>query len=133
MISAIGMTGSMQFMIHEGMGNAEMFIRFLRQLMLGVQHPIILVVDGHSIHKTKLVKAYVEEAAGLLELVYLPPYSPQLNPDEQIWKHVKAEIAKKPIANKFDFRLAVDTALLRLQSMKETVAAFFQHPECGFV
>jgi transposase len=133
MISAISMTGSMQFMIHEGMGTAEVFVRFLRQLMVGVQYPIILVVDGHSIHKSNLVKAYVEETAGLLELVYLPPYSPQLNPDEQVWKHVKAEIAKKPIANKFDFRLAVDAALLRLQSMKETVAAFFRHPECGFV
>ena len=63
----------------------------------------------------------------LLELMYLPPYSPQLNPDEQVWKHVKAEIAKKPIGNKFDFRLAVDAAILRLQSMKETVAAFFRH------
>jgi transposase len=111
------------------MGNAEVFVRFLRQLMVGAQYPTILVIDGHSIHKSNLVKAYVEETAGLLELAYLP----QLNPDEQVWKHVKAEIAKKPIANKFDFRLAVDAALLRLQSMKETIAAFFRHPECGFV
>jgi transposase len=35
MLSAISMTGSMQFMIHEGMGNAEVFVRFLRQLMVG--------------------------------------------------------------------------------------------------
>ena len=127
------MTGSMQFMIHEGMGNAEVFVRFLRQLVVGTQHHIILVVDGHSIHKSSPVKAYGQETAGLLELVYLPPYSTQLNPDEQVWKHVKAEIAKKPIANKFYFRLAVDVALLRLQSMKETIAAFFRHPECGFL
>jgi transposase len=133
MLSAISMAGSMQFMIHEGMVNAEVFLQFLRQLMLGVQHPIILIVDGHSIHKSKLVKAYVAETAGMLELVYLPPYSPQLNPDEQVWKNVKAEIAKKAIANKFDFRIAVEKALLRLQSMKEIVAAFFRHPDCGFV
>jgi hypothetical protein len=36
-----------------------------------------------------------------------------------------AEISKKPIANKFDFLLAVDAALLRLQSITEAVAAFF--------
>lgn len=35
MLSAISMTGSMQLMIHEGMGNAEVFVRFLRQLMVG--------------------------------------------------------------------------------------------------
>lgn len=133
MISAIGLDGAMQFMIHEGSVNAEVFERFLQQLMLEATQPIILVVDGHSIHKAKSVKSYVESTQGRLELVYLPPYSPQLNPDEQVWKHVKADIAKHPIANKFDFRLAVEKALSRLQSMTHTIAAFFRHPECGFI
>lgn len=133
MISAIGLNGSMQFMVHEGSTTAEVFLRFLQQLMLDAKQPIILVVDGHSIHKAKLVKEYVAFTQGQLELVYLPPYSPQLNPDEQVWKNVKAEVAKKPAGNKFDFRLAVEKALLRLQSMTNVVASFFRHPECGFV
>lgn len=133
MISAIGLDGAMQFMIHEGLVNAEVFQRFLQQLMLEAKQPVILVVDGHSIHKAKSIKSYVESTQGRLELVYLPPYSPQLNPDEQVWKHVKADIAKHPIANKFDFRLAVEKALSRLQSMTQTVASFFRHPECGFI
>ena len=133
MISAIGLNGSMQFMVHEGSGTAEVFLRFLQQLMLQAQQPIILVVDGHSIHKAKLVKEYVASTQGKLELVYLPPYSPQLNPDEQVWKNVKAEVAKKPSGNKFDFRLVVEKALLRLQAMTHVVASFFRHPECGFV
>lgn len=133
MISAIGLNGSMQFMTHEGSGTAEVFLRFLQQLMLNAQQPIILVVDGHSIHKAKVVKEYVAATQGKLELVYLPPYSPQLNPDEQVWKNVKAEVAKKPSGNKFDFRLVVEKALLRLQAMADVVASFFRHPECGFV
>jgi hypothetical protein len=48
MISAIGLDGAMQFMIHEGLVNAEVFQRFLQQLMLEVKQPIILVVDGYS-------------------------------------------------------------------------------------
>jgi transposase len=133
MISAIGLNGSMQFMVHEGSGTAEVFLRFLQQLMLQAKQPLILVVDGHSIHKAKLVKEYVASTQGKLELVYLPPYSPQLNPDEQVWKNVKAEVAKKPSGNKFDFRLVVEKALLRLQAMTHVVASFFRHPECGFV
>ena len=133
MISAIGLNGSMQFMVHEGSGTAEVFLRFLQQLMLDARQPIILVVDGHSIHKAKLVKEYVASTQGKLELVYLPPYSPQLNPDEQVWKNVKAEVAKKPSGNKFEFRLVVEKALLRLQAMTHVVASFFRHPECGFV
>ena len=123
----------MQFMIHEGVVNAEVFQRFLHQLMLQATQPIILVVDGHSIHKAKSVKSYVESTQGRLELVYLPPYSPQLNPDEQVWKHVKADSAKHHIANKFDFRLAVEKTLSGLQSMTYTIAAFFRHSECGFI
>lgn len=76
MISAIGLNGSMQFMVHEGSGTAEVFLRFLQQLMLDARQPIILVVDGHSIHKAKLVKEYVASTQGKLELAYLPPYSP---------------------------------------------------------
>jgi hypothetical protein len=37
------------------------------------------------------------------------------------------------VANKFDFRLAVERTLTRLKSMHQTIAAFFNHPECGFV
>jgi len=133
MISAIGLNGSMQFMVHEGSTTAEVFLRFLQQLMLDAKQPIILVVDGHSIHKAKLVKEYVASTQGKLGLIFLPPYSPQLNPDEQVWKNVKAEVAKKPAGNKFDFRLAVEKALLRLQAMTNVVASFFRHPECGFV
>jgi transposase len=97
MISAIGLNGAMQFMVHEGSGTTEVLLQFLQQLMLDAKQPIILVVDGHSIHKAKLIKEYVAATQGKLELVYLPPYSPQLNPDEQVWKNVKAEVAKKTI------------------------------------
>ena len=133
MLSAISAQGQMQFMIHEGRVDSEVFRTFLQQLMLDRKRPIILVVDGHSIHKSGLVKEYVESTKGLLELVYLPPYSPQLNPDEQVWKNVKAEVAKKVPANKFEFRTLVENALLRLQSMRCAIAGFFRHPECGFV
>jgi transposase len=133
MISAIGLNGAMQFMVHEGSGTTEVLLQFLQQLMLDAKQPIILVVDGHSIHKAKLIKEYVAATQGKLELVYLPPYSPQLNPDEQVWKNVKAEVTKKPSGNKFDFRMAVEKALLRLHAMAHIVASFFRQPECGFM
>lgn len=84
MIAAIALDGSMQFMVREGLVNAEVFLEFLQQLMREAKQPIILVVDGHSIHKAKLIRSYVESTQGRLELVYLPPHSPQLNPDEQV-------------------------------------------------
>lgn len=48
---------------------------------------IILVVDNASIHKSTKVRKYCEESN--IILVYLPPYCPDLNPIEKIWKKVK--------------------------------------------
>jgi transposase len=49
----------------------------------GTTTPIFLVLDGHQVHKAKLIKEFVQAQQGRLKLFYLPPYSPHLNPDEQ--------------------------------------------------
>jgi transposase len=100
MLSAVGVRGEFSFMVHEGPVNSEVFLSFLKRLMQDATMPVILIVDGHSIHKTKIVKDYVNELAGKLKIYYLPPYSPQLNPDEQVWAHVKREVAKKFVQSK---------------------------------
>jgi transposase len=84
----------MQFMIHDGRGNAEVYCGFLMQLMLGATQLIFLVIDGHSIHKAKVVEDYATSTNGELELIFLPPYSPQLNSGEQVWKKIKERVAK---------------------------------------
>jgi transposase len=133
MISAISSTGELQFMMVPGKTNGEVFKQFLQQLMMGAKQPIILVVDGSSIHKANLVKEYVESTKGMLELYYLPPYSPQLNPDEQVWKNIKERVAKQIPRDKYEMRVMLRNALERLQSLPEIVRGFFAHPECGFV
>ena len=131
MLSAIGTNGQLQFMLHEARGTAVVFCDFLRQLMLGATQPILLVVDGHSIHKAKTVQDYVESTNGELELIFLPPYSPQLNPDEQVWKNVKERVAKQKPSDKFSLRILLNEALIRLQNCPEIVRGFFRHPECA--
>ncbi|MBS0493648.1 MAG: transposase, partial [Proteobacteria bacterium] len=76
---------------------------------------------------------YVKSTNGILELHYLPPYSPQLNPDEQLWKNVKERVAKQFPTDKWQLRALLNKALERLQVMPEIVRGFFAHPECGFV
>jgi transposase len=133
MISAIGLNGELEFMMVDGYGTGTTFKWFLEQLMLGASKPIILVVDGCSIHKANEVKEYVESTKGKLELYFLPPYSPQLNPDEQVWKNVKEYVAKQFPKNRSQLREMLKKALERLQSMPEIVKGFFRHPDCGFV
>ena len=48
---------------------------------------MFLVVDGHPSHRAKVVAKYVAACRGGLELHFLPPYAPDLNPDEFVWQH----------------------------------------------
>ena len=81
----------MRFMIKEKGGvNADVFIEFLKRLMVGATHPIFLIVDRGPAHRAKKTKAFVETLGGKLRLFFLPPCSPDRNPDELIWKHLKA-------------------------------------------
>ena len=80
MVSAISNKGHVEFMILDGTFNGGVFLDFLTRLIKHKQYKIFLVVDGHSAHKTKLVKAWLEEHKDRIELFFLPPYSPELNP-----------------------------------------------------
>jgi len=56
----------------------------LKRLVHNASQPISLIVDGHPVHQSRAVRAYVASTHGNLKLCYLPPYSPKLNPDEQV-------------------------------------------------
>jgi len=95
MVSAISNKGHVEFMILDGTFNAGVFIDFLTRLIKHKQHKIFLVVDGHSAHKTKLVKAWLEEHKKRIELFFLPPYSPELNAQEYVNQDLKTNIIGK--------------------------------------
>ena len=107
-------------------------IQQCQRLMRGVQKPILLVVDGHPAPKLKLVKEFVEEQEDRLTLAYLPPYSPQLNPDKQVWGYLKSHVATKGSMNKIKLMQVVVSCLSRLQKLPHIVQSFFKHPDCQY-
>ncbi len=50
---------------------------------------MFLILDNHRVHHNKKVKAYVEKHKDKIELFYLPPYCPEMNPQEFINQDVK--------------------------------------------
>jgi transposase len=132
MLSAVNGRGELRFMVHDGTVTATVFREFLKRLLMGAKRPIFLVVDGHAIHKAKLVRDFVQAQAGRLKLFFLPPYAPDLNPDEQVWAHVKRRVAKRPIHSKEDMKQKLIGALRRLQKLPHIVMSFFQHPQCRY-
>ena len=71
---------------------AKDFIDFLRCIRRENEGKIAVIVDNARIHKAKFT---IEEAKKLnIVLVFLPPYSPDLNPIEFSWKDLKRELAR---------------------------------------
>ena len=128
MISAITSRGHLRFMVLEdGSVNADAFIEFIKRLLVGVKRKIFLIVDGGPAHRAKKTKAFVESLQGKLRLFFLPPYSPDRNPDELVWKHVKADtVGRMMITSKGELVKKVRSSLLSLQRLPSKVRSFFQ-------
>ena len=134
LISAVTSRGHMRFMIKKKGGvNADVFIAFLRRLMIGSKNRIFLIVDRGPAHIAKKTKAFIASLGGQLRLFYLPPYSPDTNPDELVWKHLKADtVGRTSITSFDDFNEKVRSSMLALQRSPAKIRAFFQKPSLRY-
>jgi len=129
MLSAISAKGEMCFMVMKGCVNAGIFIEFLKRLLTRGERKIFLIVDGHPSHRAKKTQRFVESVKDRLELFFLPPYSPELNPDELVWNHVKNHrIGRMIVENHEDLVCKVRFTLRSLSRMPEKIRGFFRKP-----
>ena len=134
MLSAITTQGALRFTVHEGTVNAEVFIDFCQRLLHDASGPVFLVVDGHPAHRAKATIEFVASTEGRLRLFFLPGYSPELNPDEWVWKNVKHDrIGKTGVTSKHDLKTKAIGALRRLQKLPALVRAFFADPHLRYI
>lgn len=126
MLSAISNRGDLRFMLVEGRINGQVFIEFLQRLLHGAERPIFLIVDGARIHRSKEVRTFVESTEGRLRLFYLPPYAPELNPDEQVWNYVKNHgVGRQGLRRSAELKQRVLSRLRLLQQLPWTIRMFF--------
>lgn len=132
MISAVGPQGEFRFMVHEGTVNARVFRTFLQRLRVGTTGPVFVVVDGHPAHKARIIQDYVRSTKGQLRLFFLPPYSPQLNPDELVWAQVKREVSRQCVQSLEQMKKLALGALRSIQRKPHLVKSFFHQSECRY-
>ncbi len=132
MISAISSKGALRFMTVKGGVGAKVFVTFLKRLILGVRKPQFLILDGHPSHRSKLVREFVESTHGKLRIFFLPPYSPELNPDELVWNNVKNRVGRSMLAGPIDLQKKVHSQLRWLQKNPQVVRNFFQEPHVQY-
>lgn len=88
-LSAISKSGHLIFNIKRGRVNSDDVIHFLDQML--DQHKrrhLVVVMDRAPTHRSKKVREFIESKKRL-HVFYLPPRSPELNPDEKVWNHLK--------------------------------------------
>jgi transposase len=126
MISAISNRGHLQFMILDGRFNGEVFITFLKQMIKYSRQKIFFITDGHPAHKTKKLNEWLSENKAKIEVFFLPPYSPELNPQEYVNQDVKTNvIGKKRPINKAQMRVNVESFMYKRKNDKTQVKKYF--------
>src|SRR5690349_341439 len=134
MISAVSPGGALKFDVFFGSRNGTVFVEFLKKLMHDARGPVFPVLDNVSFHKSPIVKEYVASLEGQLKLFFLPGYSPELNPDEWVWKNVKHDdIKRRGIQRGSELFGIVTRALKRLQGVPETIRGFFRDPALAYI
>jgi transposase len=129
-ISAIDNEGGLAFHVFKDKFNSDKFIYFMERLIeYAKNQKVFLVVDGHPTHKSKAVKAWVKSRSDQIELFILPPYSPELNPDEYLNHDLKAStVRRNPPFNEEHLFSIVRGHLHKRQRQPEIVARFFNAP-----
>jgi transposase len=128
-ISAVNAKGAFWCSVYSGKLNAESFVGFLNDFLRTRRGKVYLVVDGHPSHRAKKVQQFVQSTQGRLELHFLPPYAPDLNPDEFVWQHAKTNgVAKKPLKKNESLRERVEADLRNIANDKILVRSFFHAP-----
>ena len=89
MISSMRLDGSTACMVVDGATTKNIFCAYVQHILLPTLNPgDVIVLDNLSSHKNQETRDLIESAGA--ELLFLPPYSPDLNPIEKMWSKVKS-------------------------------------------
>lgn len=127
MLGALGLDGVRAMMTIEGATTAEVFDAFVQHCLVPQLKPgEVVVMDNVGAHKPHSILERIRQAGA--SVLFLPPYSPDLNPIENCWSKLKAIL--KGLGART--REALDNAIAQAMDLitPADAAAWFQH--CGY-
>lgn len=102
-------------------------------LITDAQQKIFLVVDTLRAHHVKKVTQWLADKTDRIELVFLPPYAPESNPDEYLNRDFKTALRTGAVSHDRSALLEKALAFMnRLASWPEHVMAYFRHPSAAY-
>ena len=127
MISAITNKGQINFMVFKGRFISKVFLEFLNRLVRQSKRKVFLIVDRHSVHRSRKVKQWLQEQVDKIRLFFLPSYSPELNPDELLNQDVKSNTIRKNRPSHQDELVKNVRSYLRKRQMQSHIVAKYFH------
>lgn len=92
MLSAITNRGKARFMLFDDSMTQQKLIDFMKRMIKDVRQKVYLILDNLRVHHGKLVQKWLAENKDRIEVFFLPPYSPELNPDEYLNHALKRSV-----------------------------------------
>ncbi len=127
MLSAITNRGKVRFMIYEDTMNADKLIDFMKRLVKDSRRKVFFILDNLRVHHSKKVKGWLDDHVDEIEVFYLPPYSPEYNPDEYLNGDLKRSVhsGSQP-RTKDDLKHKTRSFMKRLQFDPAHVQSYFR-------
>jgi transposase len=125
-MSAISHKGQLLFKLHEKRIASDEIIQFLKQLSIyHKRRHLVVIMDQAPPHMSKKTQSFIESQKRL-HVFHLPPYSPDWNPDEQVWNHLKNhELKSHQAKTKQEMLLLTEQKLTNMANNPQQLQGIF--------
>ncbi len=115
-LSSLRLNGETTYTIYQGGTSKDKFINYLKNVLAPtLQEGDIIIMDNMRTHHAKEVRKVIDDLK--INVVYLPPYSPDLNPIEKMWSKIKSIFRKLKIRDLENLPNAVKYAFSKVCSL----------------
>ncbi len=130
LISAVTNRGGLRWMVVDGAVNAPTFIRFLQRLVRDARRKVLLILDRLKAHRARLTRDWLAQHRSEIEVHYLPPYSPELNPDEGVNADLTQSVPRMaPARSQQQLKRATISHMRSLSKRPKRIRAIFRHQQ----
>jgi transposase len=129
LISAVTNRGELRWMVLDRGITAALLIVFLGRLIRDAGGKVFLILDRLPVHRSRAVQDWLAERRSQIEVVHLPAYRPELNPDEGLNADLKQVVPRQtPARSRGALKRRVIRHMRKLSRLPQRVRSYFQHP-----
>jgi transposase len=134
MISSVTNLGELTWMCYKESFTTKVFHQYLKKLIEKADgRKQYVILDNLRVHHSKLIKRWARRYPTLIELKYLPSYSPDLNPDEYFNCDLKTELSKRPERRtKGKWSSTVTDCLVKMEDEPLRVKSYFKSKHIAY-